>query len=184
VFLTVLARYLKLKAEAGQMDQMYAYARASLLHYAQWMVQHEETYFTHPEKLEFPTETWAAQDFRKANVLRLACCFCQEGLRAGLFAKGQDLMDQALCDLRRFPQPATTRLVAITLVEAMKDAYFSHREVNVLPTGPSLKDVAVPQMFLSQRTRVMRQVKSPKAMIGSLGRLANPVRWLRFRFQH
>src|SRR5262249_15740685 len=71
VFLSALARYLRSKAEAEEIDFMYAYARESLLAYARWMAEHEVPYFDHPEKLEFPTETWAAQELRKANVLRL-----------------------------------------------------------------------------------------------------------------
>src|SRR5262249_9072373 len=43
-----------------------------LLRYAGRMPGHEVPYFEHPEKLEFPTEVWAARELRKANVLRLA----------------------------------------------------------------------------------------------------------------
>src|SRR5262249_5132940 len=48
VFLSVLARYLDLKAEADQLDMMYAYGRASLLRYAAWMLAHERPYFDRP----------------------------------------------------------------------------------------------------------------------------------------
>ena len=33
---------------------MYAYARASLLHYARWMADHEVPYLSRPERLEYP----------------------------------------------------------------------------------------------------------------------------------
>jgi hypothetical protein len=72
VFLQALGGYLDFKAERGEQDPMYAYARATLLHYARWMVEHEYPYLDQPEKLEFPTETWAAQDIRKSVVLALA----------------------------------------------------------------------------------------------------------------
>src|SRR5262249_6816004 len=80
VFLVALDRYLAVKAEAGELDDRYAFARAGLLHYAAWMLEHEVPYFDHPERLEYPTETWAAQDFRKANVLRLAAAHADEPL--------------------------------------------------------------------------------------------------------
>src|SRR5439155_8319568 len=44
VFLSVLARYLALKAEHGQVDGAYSYAQASLVHYARWMLEHELPY--------------------------------------------------------------------------------------------------------------------------------------------
>ena len=102
VFLSSLARYLDLKAEAGELDFMYAYARASLLRYARWMVEHEVPYFDHPEKLEFPTETWAAQEFRKANVLRLAAAHADEPLRSDLLRRGDELAERAWNDLLQF----------------------------------------------------------------------------------
>ena len=51
---------------------MYAYARASLLHYARWMAEHEYPYLDKPEILEYPTETWAAQDMRKSEIFKYA----------------------------------------------------------------------------------------------------------------
>ena len=37
VFLQAVGRYLDVKAECGEIDATYAYAKASLLHYARWM---------------------------------------------------------------------------------------------------------------------------------------------------
>src|SRR5262249_24536074 len=51
-----------------------------LLRYAGRMPGHEVPYFEHPEKLEFPTEVWAARELRRANVLRLAIVLV-EGLQ-------------------------------------------------------------------------------------------------------
>ena len=72
MFLQALGRYLDYKAELGQLDFMYAYARASLLHYARWMAEHEYPYLDKPEILEYPTETWAAQDMRKSEIFKYA----------------------------------------------------------------------------------------------------------------
>ncbi len=57
-----------MKAEAGSFDRMYRYARASLLHYARWMEAHARPFLDKPEELEFPTETWPAQDIRKVDI--------------------------------------------------------------------------------------------------------------------
>ena len=51
---------------------MYAYARLTLLHYARWMAANERPILDTPEKLQFPTETWCAQDMRKVEVFQFA----------------------------------------------------------------------------------------------------------------
>src|SRR5690606_8711102 len=76
MFLQSLGRYLAYRAERGLVDEAYAYARASLLHYARWMAANEYPWLDKPEKLEFPTETWAAQDIRKSDI------FCHAALHS------------------------------------------------------------------------------------------------------
>src|SRR5262249_26581846 len=72
MFLQSLGKYLEYKLLLGERDRMYAYARASLLHYARWMAENEYPYLEKPERLEYPTETWAAQDMRKCEVFQYA----------------------------------------------------------------------------------------------------------------
>ena len=72
VFLQVLGKYLEHRAELGLLDREFEYARTALATYATWMAEHERPYLDHPERLEYPTETWAAQDMRKAAVFEFA----------------------------------------------------------------------------------------------------------------
>jgi hypothetical protein len=65
VFLQVLGKYLDCKMDKSEIDYMYRYAQASLLYYAEWMLEHEAPYATVLDKVEIPTETWPAQDIRK-----------------------------------------------------------------------------------------------------------------------
>jgi hypothetical protein len=74
-FLQALGVFLHYKTERREFDSGYVYARASLLHYARWMVEHEYPYLDKPELLEYPTETWAAQDLRKSDVLYYASLY-------------------------------------------------------------------------------------------------------------
>jgi len=184
VFLTVLARYLDLKAEAGQQDAMFAYAQASLRRYATWMLDHETAYFDDPSKLEYPTETWAAQELRKANVLRLAAAHADEAMRPRLLKRGRELADRAWDDLFRFEKPGTTRALAIVLTEGLKDAVFrggaSFAATRVvtqpIPDGPA--------RFIPQRQRVLAQIKSIRGLSRTLLRLTNPYRWARYSRRH
>jgi hypothetical protein len=69
VFLQVLGMYLHDKAERAEIDDLYLYARAALLHYARWIARYERPYLERADLLEYPTETWVAQDIRKADAL-------------------------------------------------------------------------------------------------------------------
>lgn len=112
VFLQSLARYLLLKEQLEQPDHHYAYARHAFLHYAEWVLKYEETYLSNPEALEFPTDTWAAQDIRKANVLYYGAYF--NPARAEAFRRRAELFwDYCIKTLRESPEAHTTRIQAI-----------------------------------------------------------------------
>src|SRR5262249_50076324 len=68
MFLQALAKYLDHKIEMDELDGMYAFGRDVLLRYARWMADHERPYLDEPAILEFPTETWPAQDLRKSEI--------------------------------------------------------------------------------------------------------------------
>jgi hypothetical protein len=180
VFLSVLARYLDLKAERGELDDRFAYGRASLLRYAEWMLEHEEPYFAHPEKLDYPTETWAAQEFRKANVLRLAAAYAEEPLRSRLRLRAEELAAQGWEDLHRCKPSVTARARAILFVEGMRDHYFRTHGVTTGPAPTGTFDFGRPGHFVSQRQRVLARVKSLRGLAGALVRLADPRNWWRF----
>ena len=54
VFLQALGKYLEHRADRGLVDAHYAYARAVLLKYAEWMSANERPYLDSPERLEYP----------------------------------------------------------------------------------------------------------------------------------
>lgn len=84
VFLGALGRYLNIKQLWGQLDADFSHARGSLITYADWMVNNEYPYLDKPEILEYPNETWAAQDLRKGVVLFYAAKF-SEGVQREIF---------------------------------------------------------------------------------------------------
>ena len=172
VFLAVLARYLRLKAEASELGRPYAYARAALLHYAEWMLEHEVSYFDRPEKLDYPTETWAAQEFRKANVLRMAAEHADEPVRSRLVARGMELSERAWADLLHFDSRGAARPVAILLREGTVDAFFNSRQIEPAPQPDGLYDFGKPIPFLTQKDRIRLLLKSPEGIARITWRLA------------
>jgi hypothetical protein len=180
VCLTSLAKYLEMKAEADQIDFSYAYARASLLHYAEWMADNERPYFDQAEKLEFPTEAWAAQEFRKANVLRLAAKYADPALRERLWRRGMELSDRAWTDLMRFESRTATRAMAVLMVEGTKDCYFRTNGLNPENRKPANTDFGTPVAFATQKQRVLRRLKTPQGIVQAMWRSLRPSAWRRW----
>ena len=164
VFLEALARYLLLKEEFAQVDFMYAYAQASLITYAKWMLQHEVPFFSKPEKLEFPTETWAGQELRKANVLRLAARHAAEPLRSRLLERGEKFSERAFSDLFRFESRSSTRSVAILLSEGLFDAYLSKSRLWPAPVPSKTYDFGLPESFIPQKKRIRDQIMTIRGL--------------------
>ena len=179
MFLSALAKYLDIKAEAGERDDHFAYAAASLAHYGRWMAEHELPYFDQVEKLEFPTETWAAQDLRKANVLRLAAKYCDASDRMRLLQRGTELADRAWSDLAGFETRFVARSLALVLTEGARDCWLRNQAFDQCTSTPKVEPPARTQ-FVGQRDRVKQKLKSPGGLLSCLINASNPVRWPRF----
>jgi hypothetical protein len=174
VFLSTLARYLDIKEEAGELDESYAYARASLVHYAEWMWEKERPYFDQVEQLEYPTEAWAAQELRKANVLRFAARYVDEPLRARLLQRADELSDRGWADLHRFETRTVARTLAIVLAEGPKEVYFRlHSIKQASPRLIAEPEFGKPTTFIPQKTRVTTEMQSIAGLLRLL-RSASP----------
>ena len=174
VFLVTLGRYLNCKRLHREEDDMYAYATASLLRYAEWMLKNELPYLDQREKLEYPTETWAAQDLRKANVLRLASTF-----HTGLSNKYADAADEisraAIAAWCTFPQPLTARSIAILLTEAMRES-FLWGQPNY-QVAPAASGWPAKEFFSPQRTRVKALMRSLTGWVRLARTAVRPSTW-------
>jgi hypothetical protein len=179
VFLSALAKYLDVKSEAGERDDSYHYAAASLTHYGRWMADNELQYFDQTEKLEFPTETWAAQELRKANVLRLAAKYCAEPDQSRLLRRGEGLADRAWSDLARFESRFVARSLALVLTEGARDCWLRTQSFDSFELPPGISFPAR-ESFVAQQQRVKQNLKSPGGLLSSLKLAANPTRWPQF----
>jgi hypothetical protein len=116
VFLQVIGKYLDEKLLMDQRDDRYGYARASLLHYARWMAVHEYPYLDKPEILEFPNETWTAQDVRKSEVFAIAALHALEEEERPRFLERSDFFFRSSVDtLVASPNRTLARPVVLML---------------------------------------------------------------------
>jgi len=155
VFLQAIGKYLDKKEELNEKDYMYYYARESLLRYALWMHDNEYVYLKKPEKLEFPTETWAAQEMRKVNVFLFAAKYGKDTERGGFLGKARFFSESSLQILASFKTNFFTRPIAILMACGNMHAYFERYPDEHISYLPYNQDFGLPQRFLPQRVRVL-----------------------------
>ncbi|WP_158971633.1 hypothetical protein [Paraglaciecola sp. L3A3] len=72
VLLQAICKYLAIKESMQQLDDNFYYCRDSLLNFARWMLIYENPYLEKPDILEYPNDTWTAQDLRKVQIFAAA----------------------------------------------------------------------------------------------------------------
>jgi hypothetical protein len=115
MFLQSLGKYLDCKAEMGQLDFMYDYAHSSLLRYARWMADYEYPYLDKPERLEYPTETWAAQDMRKSEIFKFATLHAKPDDRKLYLQQSERFFEASTQQLAQLPTRTLCRPVVLLL---------------------------------------------------------------------
>jgi hypothetical protein len=128
VFLQALGKYLAIKQEIEELDYAFHYARASLLHFAQWMLEHEVPYKEVLHKVNLPTETWPAHDVRKCHVLHVAADYASGEQRERFRERATFFFQRCLGDLLSFPTAHLTRPLVILSVYGWIHQYFRSRE--------------------------------------------------------
>lgn len=194
VFLQSLGKYLEAKREAGEAgagadagdagradqvaDGPFRMARASLLRYAAWMLDHEYPYLDKPEQLEFPTSTWAAQELRKVHAFLYAARWAPPGQGKRYRDKADAFLAKAKAYLAAAPDPATVRNLALILgqlplirhVEEAGDAW----ELRLpAPEGP----YPPKKVFVPQKIQAKKNLKAIVATFGAAG-VARFALWL------
>ncbi len=157
MFLQSLGKYLDEKMEHNQLDDMYAYGEAALLHYARWMAAHERPFLDHPEQLEFPTETWAAQDIRKSDVFFYAAQHAEGAERERFLERGEFFFQYAVTTLGSMPTRTFARPVVLLLSNGMLHGWMSAHGGIRKPSGRVAAGFAKFQTFVPQKPRAMRR---------------------------
>lgn len=82
VHLQAVCKYLHLKISMNEIDDTCIYAKDSLLHYVDWMLNNESPFLENPDDLEYPNHTWTAQDLRKAYLFYVASLYSEDNRNA------------------------------------------------------------------------------------------------------
>jgi hypothetical protein len=182
MFLQSLGRYLDYQAGRGERGLMYAYARACLLHYARWMAENEYPYLDKPEILEYPTETWAAQDMRKSEVFKYAAKHAAGAERARFLERSEFFFRYSVEKLSTMPTRTLARPVVLLLSFGFMHAHFQrHPDESAPPPEGAGRDFGRPEQFVPQKAVALRRAKviaAAGALAAVLGAAALLVRWL------
>ncbi|MBY0232301.1 MAG: hypothetical protein K2W96_23740 [Gemmataceae bacterium] len=176
MFLQALGKYLGHKAERGELDRMYGYARASLLHYARWMAESEYPYLDKPERLEYPTETWAAQDMRKSEVFWFAWLHAEGQERESFRDRARFFYEYSVRTLSGMPTRHLCRPVVLLLAHGFRQAWFEENQGARAPVAPTVLDFGRPERFVPQKARAIKRAKLLAVLLAGLGLLG--LTWL------
>jgi hypothetical protein len=177
IFLQVLGTYLQIKEECRECDDMHAYARASLLHYARWMVANERPYLERPEVLEFPTETWAAQDIRKAEVFLWAARHSSGVEREQFLERARFFFDYSVSFLTASATRHLTRPVVLLLSNGFRYGWFQQQAASLQSREPAPAFTGPPpRLFEPQKLRALRRA-AQGAILAGLAAIAGLVVW-------
>lgn len=168
VFLQALGKYLDNKTERGQLDFMYAYARESLLHYARWMAEHEYPYLDKPEILEYPTETWPAQDMRKSEVFKYAAKHAHGAERQRFLERAEFFFRSVTTTLAGMKTRTLCRPVVLLLSYGFMHGYFQQHPETTAPLPERIPDFGRPQVFVPQKVRAKQRFKALAAGAAAL----------------
>ena len=176
VCLTALGRYLHIKMGDDQLDDSYEYVRQTLVHYGHWMAKSEKPTLSVPEDLEYPTEAWAAQDFRKANVLRIAASCCDDADAKSAMNKAADkIQETAWADLYRFGDAHnSSRCLSIIMTEGLRQRYHACNDGDRFPVSKSKPTPTQWTMFELQKQRVKSTLKNPIQLLKAVLKNTRP----------
>jgi hypothetical protein len=124
------------------------------------MLQREYPFLEKPEILEYPTETWAAQDMRKAEVFLLASRHAPEAERQAFLERARFFFEYSTSALSRMPTRGYARPVVLLLSHGFIYGYFLERPDDRAPEPRTeVHDFGAPSAFVPQKTRALERLK-------------------------
>lgn len=183
VMLAAVSRYLDTKREHGELDERFCHARASLLSYANWMVHHEYPYLDKPEILEYPNETWPAQDLRKSVILYHAARYAPPDEREALMDKARSLYEAAYRHLTWHSTSSFTRPVALMLQNGWIGAWLQLEPVPVTEIPDPMLPVTDSPLPSFNFCNVLKRTAVELMEALRAFNLRGELRWLSLRLQ-
>lgn len=184
VHLQALVRFVEMTRDRPGLDDLRSYVLAALHRYGRWMADNESFYLDEPEQLEYPTETWAAQELRKGTTLWMAARHAPPEDREHFRNKGTELLERAWQSLSTFESRICTRPLALVLQQGYLETFLaeglSDPDKVSGPGGLENEiDFGPVSEFVEQRQYLRSLSTSPWKLLGSLQHALRPSRWIK-----
>ena len=128
VFLQSVCRYIWAKSSNKQFDESFQYAKQLVIKFADWMAVNEQPYLLNPDILEFPNNTWTAQDLRKVNILLFANLLEQ---KASYLQKANSIYEFIVKALNQDANNHYCRILCILMQNEGMYSYSSEVELDI-----------------------------------------------------
>jgi hypothetical protein len=169
LFVKSLDHYMTRNMELGELDWTYCYARASLVHYARWARRNEYPYLEKPERLEFPNETWAAQDMHKSEMFRAAAKHTLGQEREAFTQRATYFFEYSVKTLSAMSTSTGARATVLMLSFGYAQAYSSSLGVpETVQVEFDGDDFGQPIVFVPQKKRAIRRFLFIAGVAGAL----------------
>jgi hypothetical protein len=112
---------------------------------------HEYPYLDKPEELEYPTETWAAQDLRKTDIFNFAAKHARDAEREQFLERARFFFDTSVSSLRASSSRTLARPLVLLMAHGFAHSAFTH-DVQLAPLA-----TAVPDGFLAELPQFVTQ---------------------------
>jgi len=187
IFMQSLGRYLDVCMERGQVQGFFEYALGAFLKYADWMLDNEYPYLEKPELLEFPNETWAAQDIRKADILAWAARYCAEERRPLFLRKSRYFFEKSMQHVLEFKENSyLTRPVVVMMTNGLVHMDVYQNTDHISDWGPggktTIRNQANPEKGPGILTEVASELKNIVKIAGKSS-LTKEISWLKNRMK-
>ncbi|MBX2857506.1 MAG: hypothetical protein KTR17_02495 [Cellvibrionaceae bacterium] len=179
VFLQAVARFILLKHSLTQYDADFFYAKACLMHFAAWMLEHEVFYLDRPEVLEFPNDTWCAQDIRKATIYNCAAMLSADTTESQRYAAARDKTIHYVAEKLRDSQERHYTRILVLLMQSVFTLRLPHKLPESAVSSSNQNFGIVPRHSM---LGILKAYISDMLKLLTKFSLSREVRWFKLRF--
>jgi len=179
VFLQSVAKYLWLTENMQLISHDYQIVKNSFLHYTNYVCENEIPYLKNAAKLEFPNDTWAAQDLRKIMVLKIALRYVDnEKKRKQIKNKIIEITQYVEYKLSVSTEKEFTRILALVMQNNVEPDTSYTNQAELIITQPYKTS---PYSFFGHLFQIMKQYSINREIRHLLNRFPklNLKRWIR-----
>lgn len=183
IFLQAVARFLEVKKQHDETQTVsYVTTVSAFMKYARWIAEQETPYLTNPAILEYPNDTWAAQDIRKAAILFYASGHAEnQAQREQLMGRAQYFYGYVLETLKQSPTRHYSRILAILMQNHGVYGYFTDKRTTLTP-APELIPLVSPSPYRGRMAILSRALLDVLAALMRFS-VRRELGWLRHRHE-